>query len=879
MRGARITALITLATLNIFTLAAGVAVARMLPPRLAALHIPVAAARPTVRAAAVLAPVQVPAVVGDGGKTGAAGASPALPTATGLSALVAATLPGGEVGPALGVEVADAQTGDVLYSGNSATLATPASTTKVVTAVAALAVLGPGARFSTSVRQVAGGIVLVGGGDPTLAVNGYPSSDYPRPATLAALAAHTARALAAEGRRSVRLGYDTSLYSGPGMAPGWSDADISTGNVTPIVALEADQGRLTASGALEDWDDPVNFSPRTTDPAGLTASAFAGLLQRDGITVSGGPSPASAPASAPTLASVSSPPLSAIVEQMLRESNNVIAENLARHLAIAMGLPATFGGAAKAVQTELRQLGVTTPIGLVDGSGLSPDDGIAPETLVRVLEVAASSPRLGAAVTGLPVAGFTGTLSAGDSVFGGIGGAARGVVRAKTGNLATVATLAGLVYDRSGRLLIFAIMAPQVPGAAMLQTAAGAIDTAAAGLADCGCRLLPAALPPLQVSTYGRSVSSAQMIDWDLAISTGVRFARQGPQVSLADARAVVAELRGLTAVVQQPVREVTGLTSQVSAGPVAVVDRPGWIRANVGGFRVVLEPLAEKLSERSHAVPAAGSVLGSVGSRVTGVQAGLILAYLSARVLGQYELFLPPGEGTAVNGSSPNGSAQSGDTAPSVGRLTLVAPNIVMVERELRVDPHDFRRWVCLHEETHRVQFTSVPWLRGYVQGMMTEFLLASDLDPGAIVDRLRAAAGAVAGAVRGGDGESLVEAMQTPAQRALLDKLTAVMTLVEGHGDYVMDAVGPQVVPSVAEIREKFTQRRGSAGRVEQILRRILGIDLKMKQYAEGSKFVRTVVEEAGMPVFNKVWTSPETLPTRDELSRPADWLARVA
>ncbi len=367
------------------------------------------------------------------------------------------------------------------------------------------------------------------------------------------------------------------------------------------------------------------------------------------------------------------------------------------------------------------------------------------------------------------------------------------------------------------------------------------------------------------------------MIDWDLAISTGVRFARQGPQVSLADARAVVAELRGLTAVVQQPVRDVTGLTSQGSVGPVAVVDRPGWIRANVGGFRVVLEPLAEKLAERSNVVPAAGSVVGVVGSRVTGVQAGLILAYLSSRVLGQYELFLPPGEGGAAggNGSSSNGA---GTGAPGVGRLTLVAPNIVMVERELGVEPHDFRRWVCLHEETHRVQFTSVPWLRDYVQNMMSEFLLASDLDPGAIVERLRAAAGAVAGAVRGGDGESLVEAMQTPAQRELLDKLTAVMTLVEGHGDYVMDAVGPQVVPSVADIREKFNSRRGSAGRMEQILRRILGIDLKMKQYAEGARFVRTVVEEVGMTGFNRVWTSPEMLPTRAEISHPADWLARV-
>ena len=375
------------------------------------------------------------------------------------------------------------------------------------------------------------------------------------------------------------------------------------------------------------------------------------------------------------------------------------------------------------------------------------------------------------------------------------------------------------------------------------------------------------------------------MIDWDVAISTGVRFAKQGPQVSLADARAVVAELRGLTAVVQQPVRELTGLTSQGAVGPVAVVDRPGWIRANVGGFRVVLEPLAEKLAERSSTVPAAGSVFGTIGSRATGMQAGLILAYLSSRVLGQYELLLPPGEGgPSANGVNGNGSANSNGASSngasaSVGRLTLVAPNIVMVERELGVDPHDFRRWVCLHEETHRVQFTSVPWLRGYVQGMMTEFLLASDLDAGAILERMRSAATAVAGAVRGGETESLIEAMQTPAQRALLDKLTAVMTLVEGHGDYVMDAVGPRVVPTVEDIREKFSQRRGSAGRLEQIFRRLLGIDLKMKQYEQGSRFVSTVVEQAGMTGFNKVWTSPETLPTRTELANPREWLERVA
>jgi coenzyme F420 biosynthesis associated uncharacterized protein len=315
---------------------------------------------------------------------------------------------------------------------------------------------------------------------------------------------------------------------------------------------------------------------------------------------------------------------------------------------------------------------------------------------------------------------------------------------------------------------------------------------------------------------------------------------------------------------VERPVREVTKLQSKVAPGKVAVVDRAGWIRANVDGFRVVLDPLAEQMRQRTPAASAGGLAM-SVGSRISGAQAGVILSYLSSRVLGQYELFLPPGSGDS--GGEP------------VGRLTLVAPNIVMVERELQVNPRDFRRWVCLHEETHRVQFTSVPWLRAYVQDQMSEFLLASELDPGAILGRLRAAADAVAGAVRGGDSESLVEAIQTPRQKEILARLTALMTLVEGHGDYVMDAVGPQVVPSVAEIREKFNGRRRTAGRVEQTVRRLLGIDLKMKQYAEGSRFVTAVVDEIGMDGFNRIWESPETIPTMAEIADPHAWIMRVA
>jgi serine-type D-Ala-D-Ala carboxypeptidase/endopeptidase (penicillin-binding protein 4) len=478
----RTTAVITLALLNVFTLGAGAVVAHMLPPRLAALHIPGTASKPLIGAAPVLTPAETPAT----------GTLSGLPTTRGLDTMLGAALPAADTGPRVGIEVADAQTGQVLYARDASALAAPASTTKLLTALAALAVLGPDARFATTVRQQSGTIVLVGGGDPTLAVNQYPSNDYPQPATLASLAARTARALKAQGRGSVRLGYDTSLYSGPDMAPGWTDSLVYTGNVTPIVPLEADQGRLTANGAFQDDDDPTNYTARTMDPAGMTAAAFASLLERDGVTVAGSPAEVTAAASAPVIASVSSPTLAAIEEQMLLESNNVIAENLARHVAIAMGKPASFSGAADAVLTEARRLGVTTPAHLVDGSGLSPDDGIAPETLVRVLALAASRPQLRAVITGLPVAGFAGTLSAGDSDFGGIAslgdGAARGVVRAKTGNLDTVADLAGLAYDRDGKLLLFAIMAPQVPGAGELQSAADALDSAAAGLANCGCR-------------------------------------------------------------------------------------------------------------------------------------------------------------------------------------------------------------------------------------------------------------------------------------------------------------------------------------------------------------------------------------------------------
>ena len=466
-------ALLTLAMINVVTLAAGVAVARMLPAKLAALRVPTVAVGPIENPGAVL-------------KTGTG----PLPTTTGLNAALAGPLSTAALGPKVSALVADPATGQVLLDENGARLMTPASTTKLATGLAALAVLGPGARFTTKVVRgpAPGSIILVGGGDPTLAVNSFPKNSYPRPATLASLAAATAKALKTQGHRTITLNYDTDLYSGPQLAPGWPADYVSGGDVTPIVSLEVDQGRLTAAGQPEDSDDPYNLRPRSTDPALMAATAFAGLLTADGIHVTAAPQEQPA-AQTTTIASVTSPPLSDTVAQMLEESNNVIAENLARHVALATGEPASFPGAAQAVTKELEKLGVTTGIRLVDGSGLSPRDAIAPVTLVKVLDLAAGRPPYRALLAGLPVAGFSGTLSAGESVFAGIGGAALGSVRAKTGNLGTVASLAGLAYDKSGAVLVFALMADQVPSAGSLDEAADAIDAAAAALAACGCRL------------------------------------------------------------------------------------------------------------------------------------------------------------------------------------------------------------------------------------------------------------------------------------------------------------------------------------------------------------------------------------------------------
>ena len=342
------------------------------------------------------------------------------------------------------------------------------------------------------------------------------------------------------------------------------------------------------------------------------------------------------------------------------------------------------------------------------------------------------------------------------------------------------------------------------------------------------------------------------MIDWDLAVRVGSRLAGDGPVVSRHEAAGVVEELRAGAEKSTPLVREFTGLVAEARTAPVLVVDRPGWIRANADGFATVIAPVVAKLQEKK-GPPSA--MTEAIGSRITGAELGVMLGFLGTKVLGQFDPF---------------------HDAPGVaGRLLLVAPNIVNAERELSVDEHDFRLWVCLHEETHRVQFTAVPWMRDHLQSLMGEIVGSLETDPGRLLSEGMSRIGEL---VSGKADGSLIDLVSSPEQKKVIDRITGVMSLLEGHADVVMDGVGPEVIPTVSDIRAKFTKRRQGVGTLDKLLRRLLGLDQKMAQYRDGAIFVRRTVDTVGMDGFNAVFAEPANLPSKDEIHDPESWLRRV-
>jgi coenzyme F420 biosynthesis associated uncharacterized protein len=346
--------------------------------------------------------------------------------------------------------------------------------------------------------------------------------------------------------------------------------------------------------------------------------------------------------------------------------------------------------------------------------------------------------------------------------------------------------------------------------------------------------------------TIGRAV------DWQFAATVGAKLVRPGPAATDYTRGQVIDQLAEASRKAELPVRDVTGLNEGGEIPEARVIDRVEWVRAATQSMRVMIG--GSKGSDKDAAIP------HLIAGRITGAQTGAVLAFVSSGILGQYDPF------------GPNG-----------GELLLVYPNVIAVERQLRVLPADFRLWVCLHEVTHRVQFRANPWLADHMLQALAVLTEDAGENVGEVVGRLselvRNRRDGVVPEPNSSGVLGVLRAVQSEPQRRALDRLLVLGTLLEGHADHVMDAVGPAVVPTVTTIRRRFDERRQrKQPPLQRVLRALLGFDAKLSQYTRGKAFVDHVVGRVGMARFNTVWSSAETLPLPTEIDEPQRWIDRV-
>jgi len=315
-------------------------------------------------------------------------------------------------------------------------------------------------------------------------------------------------------------------------------------------------------------------------------------------------------------------------------------------------------------------------------------------------------------------------------------------------------------------------------------------------------------------------------LDWGQAVAAGTAVLPSGPRLTSDEVAATVAELRAAAVESVNHIEAVTQL-SQPAAAPVLVVDRVGWLRACAQSSESMLTSISGPTE------PFSGGYR-QLRAKALGIEFGLVFAAIATRILGQFDPFYQP------------------------NRMLLVAPNVVAVERQLGVFPTDFRLWVCLHEQTHRFQFGHAPWLREHLIGLIAELLDGDDLGFGLTAT-------------------NRADRIGSATQQQAFDAITAVMSLLEGHADVMMDRVGESVVPTYAAIRHAFDQRRSTSGWAG-LLQRLLGLDLKYAQYREGARFCRAVIESADVATLNQAFSAPGHLPTLAELRDPQRWLRRI-
>ena len=342
------------------------------------------------------------------------------------------------------------------------------------------------------------------------------------------------------------------------------------------------------------------------------------------------------------------------------------------------------------------------------------------------------------------------------------------------------------------------------------------------------------------------------MVDWGMARQIARLAAGRGSEEAAPfDAVALSAEM-------EPAVAGYTRLTLATPTPPAEVVSRAEWAAVNLDALAQVLDPVAGRLNKRlESAGPLAGALrLGA--SATLAAEAGLVMGYLSSRVLGQYEL-----------------SLLGGDRDP---RLLFVGPNLAGAVHDLDVDAESFGRWICAHELTHVFQFQGVPWLRDHMSGLLREYVQTLEV---------RIEKGAAGGLPSLPDPARLVEAfregglaalVQSPEQRALMDRVQAAMSVIEGYSEHVMDVIAAELIPDHEALREAMDRRRRSRSAPQRIIERLLGFDVKLRQYEHGKRWADGVAALAGIDGLNRVWASADALPTMDEVQHPARWLART-
>jgi coenzyme F420 biosynthesis associated uncharacterized protein len=359
--------------------------------------------------------------------------------------------------------------------------------------------------------------------------------------------------------------------------------------------------------------------------------------------------------------------------------------------------------------------------------------------------------------------------------------------------------------------------------------------------------------------TQTETAAPPEPVDWDLAERVARRFAGREPIAASYLGGSLHPDFSAVTREAEELVAGFTGLHAPGTASA-CVLDRPQWVHANVASMRRMLHPLTARVGERM-----ARSPVAPIGRRVAGTEMGVLLGFMAQRVLGQYDLLVPDDSDAEV-------------TTDGSGAVYYVGANILALEKRYAFRPRDFRLWIAIHEVTHRAQFTAIPWMKQYFLSLVEQALAIVDPDPGRLVQAMVRAADELRQGRNPLDEGGLVALFASQEQRGVLAQVQALMSLLEGHGNSVMNALGRAHVAGQERMARVLQARRRSRG-VAGILYKLLGFESKLRQYELGETFVAAVERAGGPRAIDAAWRGPENLPTIDELTRPTEWLDRVA